>query len=125
MPETKNGADNIVLADSERWSAALGYVFLLCFYSLHKGRDSDFVRFHARQGVVLFVAECIALALILIVDKTIGRIPLLGLLVVIILPILFGLPALFLAVMGFVKAFFGERWRMPFLGKYAERASFN
>lgn len=119
--ETKDGADNVVLADSERWSAAIGYIFFLCFFSLRKGSTSDFVRFHARQGLVLFIAECIALAFILIVDQTIGRLPFLGLLVVILLQIVVYLSALFLAVMGFIKALFGERWRMPVLGKYAEQ----
>ena len=121
-PQTKDSADNIVLADSERWYAAIGYVFFLCFLSLRKGRDSEFVRFHARQAFVLFVAECMGLAAILIVDQTIGRVPFLGLLVVIVLQIAVYLSALFLVVMGFVKAFFGERWTMPFLGRFSERA---
>ena len=122
-PQKEDSAENIVLADSERWSAAIGYVFFLCFVSLRKGRTSDFVRFHARQAFVLFVAECIGLALILVVDRTVGRIPFIGLLVVIVLQIVIYLCALFLAVMGFVKAFFGERWRMPVLGRYAQNAS--
>jgi len=31
------------------------------------------------------------------------------------------LSALFLSVMGFVKALFGERWEMPFFGPYREK----
>jgi uncharacterized membrane protein len=31
------------------------------------------------------------------------------------------LMALFLSVMGFVKALFGEKWEMPFLGPYSHR----
>jgi uncharacterized membrane protein len=71
--------------------------------------------------VLLFFAECAALAAILVVDRTIGRVPFLGLLVVIVLQVAVYLSALLLSVMGFVKALFGERWVMPVLGSYAER----
>ena len=45
----------------------------------------------------------------------------LGLLIVILLQIIVYISALFLSVMGFVKALFGERWVMPFFGSYSER----
>jgi uncharacterized membrane protein len=121
-PRVKDSPDNAILADRERWYAAVGYAFFLCFLTLWKGRESEFVRFHGRQAFVLFVAECIALAAILVVDQTVGRVPFLGLLLVIVLQTAVYLSALFLSVMGFVKALFGERWTMPFLGHYSERA---
>lgn len=120
-PAVERDGDSVVLADHERWYAAVAYLFFACFLSLRKGRESDFVRFHARQGVLLFFAECAALAAILVVDRTIGRVPFLGLLVVIVLQVAVYLSALLLSVMGFVKALFGERWVMPVLGSYAER----
>jgi uncharacterized membrane protein len=110
-----------VLADRERWYAAVSYVFLLCFWGLWKGKDSDFVRFHARQGFLLFVAECVCLAAVIVIDRTVGRLPFLGLLVVIVLEIVVYVGALFLSVVGFVKALFGERWQMPVIGKYIDR----
>jgi len=110
-----------VLADSERWYGALSYVFFLCFLGLWRGRDSDFIRFHARQGFLLFLAECLCLVIVIFIDRTLGRLPFLGLLVVIVLQIIVYLGALFLSVVGFVKALFGERWRMPVLGKYIDR----
>lgn len=109
------------LADRERWYGALSYVFFLCFLSLLKGKDSDFVRFHARQGFLLFLAECTCLAAVIVIDQTVGRLPFLGLLVVIVLQIIVYLAALFLSVVGFVKALFGERWLMPVIGKYIDR----
>jgi uncharacterized membrane protein len=105
----------------ERWHAALGYLFFLCFLAMWKGRESDFVRFHARQAFLLFISECVALALIVVIDRTIGRLPFLGLLIVVASQILVYLAALFLSVMGFVKALFGELWEMPFFGPYRER----
>jgi len=108
-------------ADQERWYAALGYLFFLCFVALWKGRDSAFVRFHSRQAFLLFLSECVAFILIVIIDKTIGRLPFLGLLIVVLVQIFVYLTALFLSVMGFVKALFGERWEMPFFGPYREK----
>ncbi|MEJ2720664.1 MAG: hypothetical protein P8181_05930 [bacterium] len=117
----QQSADSAVLSDYERWYAAIGYLFVLCFFSLWKGRESAFIRFHSRQAFLLFVAECASFFAILIVDATVGRLPFLGLLIVILLQIVIYLSALFLSVTGFVKALFGERWVMPFLGVYGER----
>ncbi len=114
-------AEVVVLTDRERWYAAVGYVFVMCFFSLLKARESDFVRFHSRQAFLLFLAECAGLLAVLIVDRTIGRIPFLGLLVVVIVQAAVYISALFFSVAGFVKALFGERWVMPFLGRYSQR----
>jgi uncharacterized membrane protein len=107
--------------DTERWYAAVGYLFVMCFFALWKGKDSSFVRFHARQGFLLFLSECVAFVLIIIIDETIGRLPFLGLLIVVLVQIAVYLVALLLSVMGFVKALFGEQWEMPFFGAYREK----
>lgn len=107
--------------DHERWFAAVGYLFFMCFFSLWKGKESAFVRFHARQAFLLFLSEIVAFVLLIIIDKTIGRLPFLGLLIVVLLQIGVYLIALMLSVMGFVKALFGERWEMPFFGPYSEK----
>ena len=120
-PQASNDSTVASPADHERWYAALGYLFFLCFFSLWKGRDSAFVRFHARQAFLLFLSECIAFILLVIIDRTIGRLPFLGLLIVVLLQIVLYLAALFLSVMGFVKALFGEWWEMPFFGPYREK----
>ena len=121
MREPEKRHRTVLLADYERWYAALGYMFFLCFFSLWKGRESNFIRFHGRQAFLLFLAECVAFLIILIVDKTLGRLPFLGLLIIILLQIVVYVTALFLSVMGFVKALFGERWVLPFLGHYSEK----
>ena len=79
------------------------------------------MRFHAKQAFLLFVAECVAFVIIIIIDNTVGRLPFLGLLIVVLAQIFVYLTALFLSVMGFVKALFGERWEMPFFGPYLEK----
>jgi uncharacterized membrane protein len=107
--------------DHERWYAALGYLFFLCFLALWKARDSYFVRFHARQAFLLFLSECVAFLAIVVIDRTVGRLPLLGLILVVIAQVFVYLAALFLSVTGFVKALFGELWEMPFFGPYREK----
>lgn len=111
----------VFLADHERWYASIGYIFFLCFISLWKGRESEFIRFHARQAVLLFLAECASFIVLVIIDMTIGRLPFLGLLIVLLLQALIFLLALFFSVMGIVKSLFGERWTMPFLGQFSDR----
>ena len=108
-------------SDPDRWVAAIGYLFFLCFFALWKGKDSPFVKFHARQAFLLFLSEVVAFILLVIIDKTFGRLPFLGLLIVVLLQIAVYLVALILSVMGFVKALFGERWEMPFFGPYSEK----
>lgn len=108
-------------SDPERWLAAVGYLFFMCFFALWRGKNSPFVRFHAKQGFLLFLSECVAFVLIIIIDKTIGRLPFLGLLIVVLVQVAAYLVALLLIVMGFVKALFGERWEMPFFGAYVNR----
>lgn len=117
--------DRLVATDSpsdlDRWVAAIGYLFFMCFFALWKSKDSPFVRFHSRQAFLLFLSEIVAFILLVIIDKTIGRLPFLGLLIVVLLQIAVYLVALMLSVMGFVKALFGERWEMPFFGPYSEK----
>ncbi|MCZ6766255.1 MAG: hypothetical protein O7D32_04915 [bacterium] len=121
--DDQNGVEpkRVALADHERWYAAIAYMFFFCFFSLWKGRESDFIRFHGRQGFLLFMAECVSFLIIVIVDKTLGQLPFLGLVIVILLQIFVYLSALFFSVMGFVKALFGERWIMPIFGTYSEK----
>jgi uncharacterized membrane protein len=120
-PPDRNDPEVVVLADHERWYAAIGYLFVLCFLSLSKGKESDFVRFHSRQAFLLFIAECVGLLVLVLVDQTIGRIPFLGFLIMVLLQTAVYLSALFFSVTGFVKALFGERWVMPVLGIHGER----
>lgn len=108
-------------SDPERWVAAIGYLFFMCFFSLWRSKDSPFVHFHSRQAFLLFLSEVVAFILLVIIDKTIGRLPFLGLLIVVLLQVVVYLVALMLSVMGFVKALFGERWEMPFFGPYTDK----
>lgn len=94
-------------------AAALSYVLGLLtgivFYALEK--ESTFVRFHAMQSILFCAAWAIG-------EVVLGAIPLLW-----FLSPLWALAGLALWVVLMVKAYQGERWRLPYLGELAERNS--
>ncbi len=104
-----------------RWVAAVGYIAFVCFFSLWRAKKDPFIRRHASQAVLLFIAECAALAAAVILVSTIGKIKIAGLVVVGFFNLVTGLAALILSFAGFIKALFGEDWKMPFLGEYREK----
>ena len=108
-------------SERSRWTAALSYVGVLCFFSLWKSKNDPFVKYHARQGFLLLLGECIILIMTVILDLTIGRLRFIGVLIVGLIQLIAGLGALTLSVLGFVKALFGEYWHLPFFGDYRER----
>jgi len=107
--------------DGSRWIAAVGYVAFVCFFSLWHAKRDPFIRAHASQAVLLFIAECAALAAAVILGSTIGRIKIAGLIVVGLFDLVAALGALILSLAGFFKALFGDDWKMPFLGAYREK----
>ena len=125
MEETTNEAVETVEApapsERARWLAAIAYIPFVCLFSLAREDGDPFVRYHARQGVLLLVAEVAAVVLAIILEATVGRLRLFGLIVVGLVHLATALGALVLAVMGFVKALFGEYWHLPVLGEHAHR----
>jgi len=107
-------------SERSRWIASISYIPFVCFFSLFKGREDPFIKFHASQGFLLFVVECVSLIAIVIFELTIGKIRFIGILIVGMLQLGLGLSLLTLAVIGFIKALFGEYWHMPILGEYRE-----
>jgi uncharacterized membrane protein len=104
MPEDKSS-----ITQDDKVFAALSYMWILCLVPLLIKRDREFVQYHARQGLVLFIAELIL--------SVIGMIPVLGWLVG-----FFGwIAATILSVLGIVAALVGRYWEMPFLGSYAKK----
>jgi uncharacterized membrane protein len=104
-----------------RWLSALGYIGPLCLLPMLASPKNDFLRAHARRGFLLFLMEVVVLVFLLIVDNTLGRIPLLGFLLVILLQFASFVVFLVLSLLGFVKALAGEDFRLPVLDEYAER----
>lgn len=60
MPTEAAPAVSEEIAPQEhRLMAALSYVHILCLVPLLTQRDNEFVQYHAKQGLVLFVVEVI------------------------------------------------------------------
>jgi len=99
---SKDAADNKVIA-------AIGYIGILCLIPLLLKKDSKFAQFHARQGLVLFIAE--------IVVSFVNIIPLLGPMIWFAASVVFFV----VSIIGLIKALKGEYWKLPFLHEYAKR----
>jgi uncharacterized membrane protein len=109
------------VAVRDRWLGAICYLSILVFIPIFSKNKSDFLVRHCRQGFALFFVEIVAFIFLQIISATVGMIPWLGFLVVLILNLAFFLGFLALTIMGFVKAMFGEEWRIPYLDELADR----
>jgi uncharacterized membrane protein len=93
--------------------AALSYVSVLGVVMYLVKKDSKFVQEHAKQGVILFVAE--------IVIYIVGLVPVIGWFIV--API-GNILTLIAAIVAFIKAIQGEFWEIPGIGQYRNRVNF-
>ncbi len=97
------------ISQEDKIWAALSYLWILALVALLLKRQSGYVQFHAKQGVVLLIVEVIL--------WLVGMVPVLGWLVTFVGHIVVAV----LAVLGIVAALVGRYWEMPFLGEYAKK----
>jgi uncharacterized membrane protein len=103
MATAEKGNENLMGAAAYLLGFITGIIFLLV------EKESKFVRFHAMQSTVLFGG-------LFIVNIVLGFIPLLGWL----LGLLLSFAAFVLWVVCMWKAFQGEMYKVPYVGKIAE-----
>lgn len=104
-PSAKSAADSLIPGvDAARFYAALSYVGPLFLLPALLVKDNAFVKFHVRQGLLLFVVEFLA--------SFLAYVPLVGWIISVLL--------LALALFGFVRALQGAKWEMPLLGAWAK-----
>ncbi len=89
--------------------AFIGYWWILFLVPLLGKKDNKFALFHGKQGMVLFVFW--------IVISIIFFIPIIGPIINFLGWIIY----IILAIIGMVKSFQGEYWKMPVLGDIAEK----
>lgn len=106
---------------NDRWLGASCYLSMLVILPMLYKPKSEFLARHCRQGFALFFVEVVLFLFLAVIDRTVGHIPILGLLVSILLHLAFFLTCLLLSVIGFVKALSGEEWRIPFIDELADR----
>lgn len=101
-PDIKDVEENKVLA-------AISYLGILSLIPLLLKKSSPYVQFHAKQGLVLFIAEVIV--------SFINIIPFLGQLIWLAAILVF----LVISIIGIFKAWSGVCWKIPFLAEYARK----
>lgn len=108
METTKTGNSKIQLTKDNIY-AVLAYIWVLCLIPVLTKKDDPFIKFHARQGLMLFIIE-IALGIV-------GIIPLLG----VIVSQIGYLVCLVVAVMAIIQVLKGKEWKIPYIGEWAEK----
>ncbi len=93
----------------DRLFLVLSYLHLLALIPLFLRRDSAYVQWHAKNGLVLGLSASVALAVI-------AFIPIINL-----LELLLGPAVLIVHVIAIVKALSGVRWRVPVITDWAEK----
>ena len=83
--------------------AAVAYLPALCFVGFAAAPTNRYVRFHARQGLILFGVEIAASVGLWILDVSVGLIPFLGLVVTAVARLAVGLLLLAVTVYGVAK----------------------
>lgn len=92
----------------------LAYIGILVFIPFVVAKDDPFVKFHVKQGLVLFIIE----AIIMVVSEMmlLGPLsPLLGLV---------NLGAIILSIIGIINVAKGEERELPLVGRYASNFKF-
>ena len=97
--------------------AYVGPLWIVTFVA--RPRD-EFCRFHARQGMVLFIGEVLAAVFLVIVRWTLGVIPMAGTIIVAVVSFGVWSTAFLLSLAGIASAVKGEQWRLPVLADYAD-----
>ncbi len=86
----------------------VGFITGILFFVLEK--DNSFVRFHAMQSIITFGG-------IFVLSLVLGLIPIVGWILALFLPFV----AIILWILLMVKAYQGERYKLPVIGDMAEK----
>lgn len=115
MADTKKAVPTTGQSDVEKNKvmAVLAYIGILVLVPLLAAKDSPFARYHANQGLVLFLFE---IALGIVGNVLTFSLALSGLWFLLMLMPLLWLVTLVLAIIGIVNAVNGEMKPLPVLG---------
>ena len=106
LNNTKDTTDQFDKDDIEKNKAMGLLAYILFFIPLLAAKDSPFARYHANQGLVLFICG--------LISSVLWVIPILGWIVAPILSIVITV----LAVIGIINALNGKAKELPIIGKY-------
>ncbi len=94
----------VFIMEGNKLMAAISYLWILFLVPLLAAKDDAFARYHANQGLVLFLAE--------IAISVIGIIPFVGP----IIAAVGGIATFVFAILGIINAVKGEMKPLPFIG---------
>ncbi len=89
--------------------AALSYLGILCFVPLMRNKDDEYVQFHAKQGLVLWMWAVVSMFIL--------EVPVIG-------KWFFGFSSMaivLLSVAGLVSVAFRRAWKLPLIGYFSDR----
>ena len=98
--------------------AILSYIGILFLVPLLAAQNSKFARYHANQGLVLFVADIIVGVATGIVSFVLAFIPILGWIVAALVSLAAGVAILALVILGIINAANGKAKELPVIGKF-------
>ncbi|HOK97462.1 MAG TPA: hypothetical protein PLR14_01675 [Candidatus Paceibacterota bacterium] len=107
------------MSENKLWGI-LSYISILCLIPLFTKKDNDFVYFHAKQGLVLFIAEIIWYVITSIVSalflKNIVALSIWG-----VIATLVNLGLVILAILGIINVVQDKKKELPLIGKFSEK----
>ena len=106
LNNTKDTTDQFDKDDIEKNKVMGLLAYILFFIPLLAAKDSPFARYHANQGLVLFLAAILSSVILII--------PILGWIIAPILSIVIAV----LAVIGIINALNGKAKELPIIGKF-------
>lgn len=109
--------------EPKSFAAGLAYVTFIpavIFLSIDRYRRDSFVRFHSLQCLLLWLAAILLGIVLWLLNSIFFMIPLVGPLIAALVPMLVGLAVLVLWPVLLVKAYQGERFKVPGIGDLAE-----
>ncbi len=100
--------ENFVKLESKLY-AMLAYLGPLSIWSAFHAKEDEFIRYHAKRGLVLFILEALI--------WTISALPVIGIVFTVLARLVFGL----LSVFGMISALAGETGRLMGIDSLAEK----
>jgi uncharacterized membrane protein len=106
-------------------AGALSYVLgpLTGIFFLVVEKQSRFVRFHAMQSTVVWIALIVVNVVLSVFNAVLARIPFVGWLFALGIGLVFGLACLALWLALMFQAYRGKEWELPIVGEHARKFS--
>lgn len=101
-----------------RVPASLSYLGILLIIPLLSCKRSEFIRFHANQGLVLLITAALSFGSVKIAGWIFGFLPAIGEVIAALLVALWGIVFVLCMIIGFVGALRAKAKPLPIIGKF-------